>query len=85
MEGQIIDVSINIYTIAGRLVKTLHEQINPVGSRLGLGDCIQWDGTDDFGDPLATGVYVYKINARTLSGGAEIKGDSAFEKLVIIK
>ena len=85
MENTTMDVRIQIYTVAGRLVKTLQESINTSSSRLGLGDCISWDGKDDFGDPLAKGVYIYKVSARVLGGSQEIKGESEYEKLVILK
>jgi hypothetical protein len=42
---------------------------------------IEWDGLDDFGDPIARGVYVYKLDVRTPEG----KQAEAFEKLVILR
>ena len=42
-----------------------------------------WDGTDEFGDKLANGVYLYKVQMRI--NGQQIKhrdsaGDKAFKK-----
>jgi hypothetical protein len=86
MENQELEVLVSIYTVSGRLVKTIEERIIPLGSRLSLGDCIQWDGKDDFGDPLARGVYLYKVRVRAITGGLqEISGESDFEKLVILR
>ena len=85
MEGQTMDIQVQIFSVSGKLVKTINTQINPQGSRLSLGDCIEWNGKDDFGSQLAKGVYVYKIRASVQSGVQEIKGESAFEKLVILK
>jgi flagellar hook assembly protein FlgD len=49
-------------------------------------DCIEWDGTDDFGDKIGKGVYVYKVLTRVRNSGSDdLKGESAFEKLVILK
>ncbi len=84
--GQDLDVMVQIYTVSGRLIKTLEERINSTGFRLGNGDCIQWDGRDDYGDPLAKGVYVYKVKVRSANtGDVLLEGESDFEKLVILK
>lgn len=86
MEGQEIDVLIHIYAVSGRLVKSLEQRIIPEGSRLSLGDCIPWDGRDDFGDPLAKGVYIYKVSVRASNTGIDqLEGESDFEKLVILR
>ncbi|MCB0642520.1 MAG: type IX secretion system sortase PorU, partial [Phaeodactylibacter sp.] len=86
MESQEIDVMIQIYTVSGRLVKTIQERIIPQGSRLSLGDCISWDGRDDFGDRLAKGVYLYRVQVRAAGIGLEsLEGESDFEKLVILR
>ena len=55
---------IEIYTITGRLVKVV--------DLLATGDVhfghnitqYAWDGRDEYGDQLANGVYVYKVNTR---------------------
>jgi hypothetical protein len=83
--GQELDVLVQIYTVSGRLVKTLEERIFSVGDRLSRDNCLQWDGTDDFGDPLAKGVYLYKVKVRNQLGEAVQSGESEFEKLVILK
>ena len=84
--GQDLDIMVQIYTVSGRLIKTLEERINSTGYRLGSGDCIQWDGRDDYGDPLAKGVYVYKVKVRSANtGDVLLEGESDFEKLVILK
>jgi len=86
MENQEMEVQVSIYTVSGRLVKTLEQRIFSAGSRLSLDDCISWDGRDDFGDFLAKGVYLYKVRLRALNtGDAEIKGESEFQKLVILR
>ncbi|MEM6298539.1 MAG: CARDB domain-containing protein, partial [Bacteroidota bacterium] len=58
------DIRIQIMTISGKLVKTIHkEDLGP----LRIGDNITdfaWDGTDEFGDQLANGVYLYKVFLR---------------------
>ena len=42
---------------------------------------IYWDGRDDFGDKVAKGVYIYKLNVRSESLNKSV---SKIEKLVIL-
>jgi len=86
MAGQDLDVMVQIYAVSGRLIKTLEQRINSDGYRLGNGDCIQWDGRDDYGDSLGKGVYVYKVKVKSANtGDTSLEGESDFEKLVILK
>lgn len=71
-------VQVQIYTVSGKLVKTINTNIHNDGYR---SDGIHWDGLDDYGDPLAKGVYVYKIKAVSPNGNSAHK----FEKLVILR
>ena len=83
--NQDLSVLIQIFTVSGRLVKTIDTQLFSDGA-IRLDDCISWDGRDDFGDRLARGVYLYKIKVRANVPGMEtIEGESDFEKLVILK
>jgi len=83
LAGQMLDVQVQIFTVSGKLAKTVHTQVNADGYRV---TDIKWDGTDDYGDRLGRGVYVYKVKVRSLSDpSASIKGESDFEKLVILK
>ncbi|MBC7694962.1 MAG: type IX secretion system sortase PorU [Burkholderiales bacterium] len=72
-----LKVMIQIYTITGKVVKSINKTINNEGFRF---DGIDWDGKDDFGDKLARGVYVYKVS---VTDGAKKKADK-IEKLVIL-
>jgi hypothetical protein len=72
-----LQIQIQIYTVSGRLVKSIHETIQTDGYR---SDPIAWDGRDDFGDRLARGVYIYKLKVQTTDGNSVEK----FEKLVIL-
>lgn len=62
------EFKIRIYTVAGRLIKeidampALRESFS--GDGFGLYR-IRWDGRDDDGDPVANGVYVYRITIKT--------------------
>ncbi len=83
MAGQLLDVRVQIFTVSGKLAKTIQTEVNADGYRV---TDIKWDGTDDYGDRLGRGVYIYKVKVRSLSNpSASIKGESDFEKLVILK
>ncbi|OFY25206.1 MAG: hypothetical protein A2W98_02095 [Bacteroidetes bacterium GWF2_33_38] len=73
-----LDVIIQIFSISGKLVKTIEEQIFSSGYRVGP---ITWNGLDDYGGRLGRGVYFYKVNVRTSTGQLVEK----IEKLVILK
>ncbi len=60
--SQDAEVSIKIYTVAGRLIKTFE----PMPGRVGYNVFpMAWDGRDDDGDSVANGVYLYKIIAKS--------------------
>lgn len=79
--NQNIQIQVQIYTVAGRLVKTIDETVLASGYRVSN---LTWDGRDEFGNELARGVYIYKIKIRALNASAS-EAESQFEKLVIIK
>ncbi len=72
-----LKVLIQVYTITGKVVKSINQTINNEGFRF---DGIEWDGKDEFGDKLARGVYIYKVS---VTDGAKKKADK-IEKLVIL-
>lgn len=83
LNGLDIEVQVQIFTVSGKLVKTIVYNTLPEGNRI---TDVSWDGTDDYGDRLGKGVYVYKVklNAPELES-ANIKAESDFERLVILK
>lgn len=81
--GVELDVQVQIFTVAGRLVKTLRTTIPASTSHVPstLQDAaLTWNGRDDYNDQLARGVYVYRVSVRTPDGQAATK----FEKLVLL-
>jgi hypothetical protein len=74
---EFLNVQIEVFTVSGKLVKSIVTVSNTDGFR---NEPITWNGRDDFGDKLATGVYVYKITVRNPAG----EKVSKFEKLVIL-
>ena len=57
-------VSINVYNLEGRLVKTLINQNMVSGQHV-----VEWNGTNQFGAKVASGMYIYqlKTNATVLN------------------
>jgi hypothetical protein len=51
-------VSLKIYNIKGELVRTLVNEYKPAGNHIAI-----WDGKDDAGIQLASGIYLYRIQA----------------------
>jgi hypothetical protein len=84
LAGQVLDVQITIFSVAGKLVKSIQKTLsNNDGFRV---TDIQWDGQDDYGDQLARGVYLYRVKVRaTDAAGLNSTAESKFEKLVILK
>ncbi len=83
LPGTEFDVQVQVYTIAGRLLKTIEETVLTDGYRI---TDIHWDGKDDFGDHIGKGVYIYKVQIATDTGENAIQvSNSEFEKLVILK
>lgn len=73
-----MDVSIQIFTVSGKLIKTINQRITCDGFR---SDAITWDGTDEFGDRIGRGVYVYRLKVKNDKGATADK----YEKLVLLR
>jgi hypothetical protein len=73
-----LEVSIQIFTVSGKLVKTISERVDARGFRV---SGVMWDGKDEYGDELARGTYLYKIKATTDTGETA----EQIERLVILK
>lgn len=78
--NQSLDIQIQIFTIAGSLVKTISE--NRLSEGYHVRD-IHWDGLDDYGQTLARGTYIYKISVRS-SSGLQVE-NSVYQKLVLLR
>jgi hypothetical protein len=76
--NQELDLKIEIFSMSGKIVKTITQDINATGYRV---SDIVWDGKDDFGDNIGRGVYVYKVSLKDKFGGKV----SQYQKLVILK
>ncbi|WP_201986182.1 type IX secretion system sortase PorU [Hymenobacter rubidus] len=77
-EADNLDVQVQIFTVAGHLVRTLSAVVSNSESHQ---KSITWNGRDDFDGQLARGVYVYRLSVRSQLHGTVA---SKYEKLVIL-
>jgi hypothetical protein len=56
------DISLRIYDSAGRLVRTLVNGYETSGTKE-----VSWSGENDLGQPVASGVYFYRLSSSSYS------------------
>ncbi|MBN1350536.1 type IX secretion system sortase PorU [candidate division KSB1 bacterium] len=78
--NQPADICIKIYTLAGRLVRTLDGLRAEPGFNYGF----EWNGTDEDGAWIANGVYLYKIIASKNLDDRVLKAET-IGKLIIMR
>jgi len=76
--GKQLFAQVQIFTVSGKLVKTLEQHILNEGYR---STSITWDGLDQYGDRIGRGVYVYRLKVRTENFSVAEK----YQKLVILR
>jgi hypothetical protein len=77
-----LDISVQIFTVSGKLVKTLNGQTALDGkSTSSLSRDIVWDGRDDFGDKIGKGTYIYKLKVKSNRLNKQVE---KIQKLVIL-
>ncbi len=80
--SDVLDVSVQILTISGKIVRTINGQTNSSGkSTSSLSRDVVWDGRDDFGNKIGKGVYIYKLTVRSNQFNQQVE---KIEKLVIL-
>jgi len=77
--NELLNVQVQIFTVSGKLVKTINETVQSEGN---LSRTIAWNGLDDFGSKIGKGVYVYKLIVKSLN--SSVKAEK-IEKLVILQ
>jgi hypothetical protein len=68
----------DIYTVAGRLVRSLEEDFSAAGPRI-----VEWDGRDGEGDEIANGTYLYVL--RGLGAARDGRDITRTGKLVVMR
>ncbi|MBM3239173.1 T9SS type A sorting domain-containing protein [Candidatus Poribacteria bacterium] len=61
------DVTVYIYDSRGQLVRSFFLGTNPAGTYLDRGKAVYWDGKNNAGERVASGVYFYQLKAGRFS------------------
>ncbi len=77
--GETLHIAIEIYDQKGQIVRIIEKEFTESPSTL---DGIDWNGADEGGAPLKSGLYLYKVVVNSLTTGHK---SEAFRKLVLIK
>jgi len=64
-EDGVFDVNIEIFDLMGRKVNQLSQRVS---STNGVIEPLRWDGRDTYGNPLQTGVYLYRLTMTDETG-----------------
>jgi len=56
---EVSDITLTIYNMLGQKVKTFNMQSTPAGYH-----SVKWDATNDSGDPVGAGVYLYQLQTK---------------------
>jgi hypothetical protein len=75
--GRSLYARVEVFTVSGKLIKSLSQTINTSGNR---SSDIRWDGLDDWGQKIGRGVYLYRLLVRTEDG----KTAQQWQRLVIL-
>ncbi|MBM3236794.1 hypothetical protein FJZ31_10930 [Candidatus Poribacteria bacterium] len=86
------DVTVELYNIHGRLMRVFALGIKPAGSYVTKDRAVYWDGKNEAGERVASGVYFYRLKAVSPSPGLSPQGRgdygeafSAVRRLVVVK
>lgn len=80
VSGQRSAVSLKIYNLLGQEVKTLVDKKQASGYY-----SVRWDGKDDGGKPVASGVYLCRLNVRGLKAESRKLKAEKTRKLVLLR
>ena len=67
-------VELRIYSVSGQLIKVLDLGQQKPGTYVGVNKAIHWDGRNEYGEEVSSGVYFYQLKA----------GKSAFIRKMVI-
>ncbi|HEY0039749.1 MAG TPA: T9SS type A sorting domain-containing protein, partial [Flavisolibacter sp.] len=76
--GADLAARVDIYTVAGKRIKTITKTINTTGNRSSE---LDWDGRDEWGAKIGRGVYLYYLSVKTANG----KSAGKWERLAILQ
>jgi hypothetical protein len=56
---EVSDITLTIYNMLGQKIKTFNLQSTPAGYH-----SVKWNATNDYGDPVGAGVYLYQLQTK---------------------
>ena len=59
--SEVSTVTVKIYDVSGHLVRTIDVGLKPVGYYLTPEQAVYWDGHNESGEPVSSGVYFYTL------------------------
>jgi hypothetical protein len=73
-------IRLTIYDLSGRRVRTFTDDCQTSGYR-----SFDWDGTNDEGETVASGIYLYRMEAEPVEGGHRMIRASETRKMLLLK
>ena len=78
-------VTLRIYTMSGVLVRTLNLGHQPAGNYQQRSRAAYWDGKNELGEPVASGVYFYTLSTESTRDSVTAGDFTATRKMLIRK
>ena len=78
-------VTLRIYTMRGALVRTLHLGHQPAGTYQQRSRAAYWDGKNEVGESVASGVYFYTLSTESTRDSVTANDFTATRKMLIMK
>ncbi|MDE0089158.1 MAG: cohesin domain-containing protein, partial [Candidatus Poribacteria bacterium] len=79
------DVTLSIYAIDGQVVRKLALGHQPAGIYQNRSRAAYWDGRNEFGEPVASGVYFYTLSTESTRDSVTAGNFTATRKMLIRK
>lgn len=73
--GQNLSINVNVLSVAGRVVKSISQEIANAPAH---SSSVTWDGRDDFGDLLGRGAYLYYLSVKAEDGSTYSKTEKLY-------
>jgi flagellar hook assembly protein FlgD len=73
-------IKLTIYDLSGRRVRTLADGCQTAGYQ-----SLDWDGNNDEGNEVASGIYFYRLEAETLPGMNHVVHTTETRKMLLLK
>ncbi|MEO0472081.1 MAG: T9SS type A sorting domain-containing protein, partial [Bacteroidota bacterium] len=78
-DGRELQITVDVFTLDGRRVVSLNDTFLANGN---VYDGLNWDGTNELGQPMSNGIYVYRVRLQDMENGQSI---SEANRLVILR